>query len=143
MIVKLPTFAKDWDDEYMKLFAAFMYLIGDKYGFNGYVVHPHDIRIICQRFMREPNTQFPCAPVYYHFGKFNRYNWIWDWLKRPKTIDYEFTNERTHLIWGYIMGRLAENDLLNENPGKWNKTNDYILTEQEQEQFRFRGKDII
>ena len=118
MIIKVPKFAVEWEEEYQKLFVAFMYYIAEQHGFNQqYNIYPDDARTICQQFIIEPSQNFEKGVHHFLIGKLNTYSWLFRWKREPLVVDYEFTDERANLIWGYLMGIENEDGtLVNEEP---------------------------
>ena len=112
----IPTWAQDLDSEFDKLFIAYMYWIAEEHGFRTqYVIDPRDARTIMQRFMLEPVHRWGDWSRHIHFGAVGKHSWVFRFLKRPTTtVEYEFQYKKSHLIWGYLMGRHVEEEIVTD-----------------------------
>jgi hypothetical protein len=138
MIIKVPKFAVDWENEYQKLFIAFMYHIGEQHGFRiQYNLYPEDVRTICQTYMVYPHLYFEPGVHHFLIGAKNTYSWLFRWKREPVVVDYEFTDDKANLIWGYLMGReTKDGTLVNEGP-KLNERPKNVLHARKRGMFRY------
>lgn len=118
----VPKWALDLDSEFDILFIAYMYWIAERHGWTTqYTIDARDCRTIMQRFMLEPVHSWGNWSRHIHFGAVGRYEWIFRFLRQPReTVEYQFKYRRSHLIWGYLMGRHIEEEIVTEWTG-WNK----------------------
>ena len=137
MTILVPDFAQDMERTHDQIFIAWMYRIALKHGFkHGYNLHPHDVRLICQRYFKDPTVSFGDYYDYFLFGNFDTENWMFLWKRLPLASPVLFTGERENLIWGYLIGREAEEELV-EDEFKWNRRTKGILKSRELSQFRY------
>jgi hypothetical protein len=139
MIIKVPRFAIEWESEYDKLFIAFMYYVSEQHGFKTqYDIYPDDVRTILQKYVLEPIRNFEMGANHFMIGKRNTYSWLFRWKHEPIAVDYEFTDERANLIWGYLMGRETEDGtLVNEIPKSIDEAPKHVLHPRKKHLFRF------
>jgi len=139
MILPLPSWALAIPHVHDKLFIAWMYHIAEEHGFSyQYTLFPHDVRMICQRFYRDPAASWGQWARWVHFGRYDQTNWVFRWVNTPKkVVDYEFTDERSHLIWGYLMGREAEENIVTEFNGYSKGRSSSILGHRKLKQFQY------
>lgn len=139
MNILVPSFAHEWDSEYEKLFMAFMYRIGEDYGWeHRYTIYPQDVRYITQRYFILPQEVYGKGWKSYLFGKVNSANWVFQWKRKPIVKDYEVTDERAILIWGYLEGRAAEEKLVPEEYKGYHEGRvDSVLTTRKLRQFKY------
>ena len=137
MIILVPDFAHEIERPHDQVFIAWMYHIATKHGFlHGYNLHPHDVRLICQRYFKDPLASFGQFGDHFLFGGLNTENWMFYWKREPLASPLEFKGERENLVWGYLVGREAEEDLVAGN-FKWNRRTRGILSSRELNQFRY------
>ena len=139
MIIDVPHFAHEWEDDYEKLFMAFMYKIGEEHGFeHRYTVYSQDVRYITQRYFLLPQEVYGKGWKSYLFGKVNTSSWVFQWKKKPIVMPYEFKGDRANLIWGYLEGRAAEEKLVaDEYTGYHQGRVDSVLTTRQLRQFKY------
>lgn len=141
MTVLVPDFAQDMESKFDQIFIAWMYRIAEQNGWrHGYNIHPHDVRLICQRYFMNPTVSFEDYFHYFLFGNYGSENWMFKWKRVPTASPVLFTGERENLIWGYLLGREADEELVEDLKG-WNHRTKGILTSRELGQFRYNAHE--
>ena len=143
MKILLPNFAHSWEDPYHKLFVAYMYRISQQHGFNyEYVMYPGDARIICQSYYRVPHYVFEPYDGWRHFRFYglDQSNWCFRWKREPIASMHEWTDEKAKMLWSYLLGREAE-DVIVEDWKGWHRGRvDQVLAKEDREWYRYYAK---
>ena len=108
MLIQIPTFIKDYEDEGTKLFAAFLYRVAreeTQFTATRFFIQGADARYFLRRFVVRPHTIFQHFDKWIRIGSIARDVWAIDWIKKPDVIEYDLTDPELCAVWGYVLGR--------------------------------------
>ena len=142
MIITIPEFVSEWQDEFDILLFAWFYRVAATHGFNNeYIMYADDCRTIAQKFYITPNFYYGEKKNTYkwvHFGHYSEYTAVFKWRKIPKVVEYEVKGPKAHLIWGYLLGREADEELVYSDGPKYYRNRTHVLSTQERKKFKYQ-----
>lgn len=121
MKIRIPHFAAELEDEGIILWLAFILRMtkkDNKFGNNykrvRYYMHVSDIRYFVRKWIMTPDKMNDQIWPWCRLGKANTRIWMFEWLHAPETIDYDLTDPELCAIWGYVLGRDASSQLVED-----------------------------
>ena len=131
MIVKVPIFAEQLEDEGLLTLLAFCTRIADRYGYQEtYSIHVDDVTRICNKRKDGLAVWIQSDPIlneWLDVGQLYDDVLIFHWRREPpkhkfgkasrntNLIEKELVDHRQQMIWAYLLGCLNTNLLLDED----------------------------
>lgn len=140
LMLEVPIFAQLQDDEAMKLFFAFLYKMGQEQGFKSrYYMQAADVRYLCRRYVTVPTVTFEPFLSHVRVGNISNHVWSFQWTTVPAATGYEMHDPMLCATWGYVLGRLAKDNLVEDWRDGIPEKQDAILNRDERRYFKYTG----
>ena len=143
MIITIPSFAKDIEDEGIMLLLAFMMRMAkkspDSFKHTAYQIHSADVRRLMRRYVIAPMRVTQGLTKYCRMYRGSNDVWLFEWKVIPEEIEYDFKNPEHTAVWGYIIAVDMHSQLVHDiDKYNFNEVNSLLLGE-DKDFFRYTG----
>lgn len=144
MKIKAPIWSIKTGDESIILFTAWLYRIAQQDGFDvSYYLHASDVRYILQKYTTHPHMHFEGLEDYLRIGVEFNSSWSFRFLEEPKTVDYQFRDDKFIFIYGFLLGREASTEIVqNGKPERPDVNTDIVMPENMRHLFTYYGNMV-
>ena len=144
MKIKAPIWAIETEDEGLILFTSWLYRIAQQDGFNvSYYLHASDVRYMLQKYTTHPHIHFEGLERYLRIGVEFNSSWSFRFLKEPETVDYKFKDDKFIFIYGFLLGREASTEIVQDGkPERPNVNTDIVMPENMRHLFTYYGNMV-
>jgi len=141
MKIKAPVWAIETNNEGIILFSAWLYRIAQQDGFDiSYYLHASDVRYMLQKYTTFPHIQFEGLETKLRIGVEYNAMWSFRFLEEPETEDYQFKDDKFIFIYGFLLGREASVEIVQDGKPERPKTNtDIVMPENMRPLFTYYG----
>jgi len=140
--LNVPIFVAYDDDIGKKVFFAFLYRIANQYGFNNeYTMQAPDVRYLLREYVTNPHVTFEDQLSHVRIGNLASHVWSFRWLTVPATVEVEITEPKFCATWGYVLGRLSSEQLVEDIKDRIPAPEAQILDKYDRQYFRYTTKN--
>ena len=141
MKIKAPKWAIETNNEGIILFSAWLHRIASNEGFDiSYYLHASDVRYMLQKYTTFPHLQFEGLEPYLRIGAEYNSMWSFRFLEEPETEDYQFRDDKFIFIYGFLLGREASTEIVQDGKPERPKVNtDIVMPENMRPLFTYYG----